>query len=178
LETSSIVLPELLPPEGVLPTGSVDAGDVPLGDMPFPGPDDGPIDHGHEDVPPDRAEGAVGPFGNPVDDPGPTNQRRSGQTRVQTQHFIESQQQRDEGLVAYVATRETIDPMLYQEDHQLQQFKTDPIAFALKASSDPDTMYYHKAMKEKDVPQFWTAMTKEVDAHTSGKSTNGRLGST
>jgi Reverse transcriptase (RNA-dependent DNA polymerase) len=59
--------------------------------------------------------------------------------------------------------------LLYQEDRQLQQFETDPIAFALKAPFDLDTMYYHEAMKEKDAPQFRTAMTKEVDTHTSKK---------
>jgi hypothetical protein len=74
----AVAPPELPPLEGVLPTGSVDAGDIPSDDMQFPDPKDEPIDPDHEDVPPDPAEGAVGPFGNPVDDPGPTDQRRSG----------------------------------------------------------------------------------------------------
>jgi Reverse transcriptase (RNA-dependent DNA polymerase) len=153
--------------EGVLPPDSVGADDVVRDDMPLPEPDDNHIDPGPEDVPPDLTDGAVGPFGNPVIEPVPTNERRSGRTRVQTQRFIESLQQREEGIVAYVATHETIDPLLYQEDRELLQFETDPIAFALKATSDPDTMYYHEAMKEKDAPQFRAAMTKEVDAHTA-----------
>jgi hypothetical protein len=48
----------------------------------------------------------------------------------------------------------------------MAQFESDPIAFALKATSDPDTMYYHEAMKEPDAQEFRTAMTKEVDDHT------------
>ena len=75
-------------------------------------------------------------------------------------------QQREEGIVSYMATHETIDPNQYIEDRNLQQFEQDPIAFAFKSSSDPDTMYYHEAMKQTDAPKFRQAMTKEVDAHT------------
>jgi Reverse transcriptase (RNA-dependent DNA polymerase) len=46
-------------------------------------------------------------------------------------------------------------------------FEQDPIAFAYKATSNPDTMYYHEAMKESDAPQFREAMKKEVDDHTA-----------
>jgi hypothetical protein len=41
--------------------------------------------------------------------------------------------------------------------------------FALAASKDPDTMYYHKAMREPDRPQFKGAMKQEVEAHTQNK---------
>jgi hypothetical protein len=66
-----------------------------------------------------------------------------------------------------VAAYEALDPLIYKEDRELQLFEQDPIAFALKATSDPDTLYYHEAMKEDDALQFRTAMTKEVDDHTS-----------
>jgi hypothetical protein len=112
-------------------------------------------------------EGKVGPFGNPIDTQNPTGVCRSGRNRTQTQRFIESQQQLRDGVVAYVATYETIDPTMYLEDRELQLFEQDPVAFALKSTSNPDTMYYHEAMKEDDAPQFRTAMTKEVDDHTS-----------
>jgi hypothetical protein len=46
-------------------------------------------------------------------------------------------------------------------------FEQDPTVFALKATLGPDTLYYHEAMKEDDVPQFRTAMTKVVDNHMS-----------
>ena len=47
------------------------------------------------------------------------------------------------------------------EAHQMQHQYSDPMAF--KASSDPDTMYMHEAMREPDKGQFILAMKKEVD---------------
>ncbi len=41
--------------------------------------------------------------------------------------------------------------------------------FALAASKDPDTMYYHKAMREPDREQFKGAMKQEVEAHTQNE---------
>jgi hypothetical protein len=39
---------------------------------------------------------------------------------------------------------------------------------ALAASSDPDTMYYHEAMREPDKSiKFLNAMQKEVDSHSA-----------
>ena len=38
------------------------------------------------------------------------------------------------------------------------------LAFA--ASADPDTMYYHEAMREPDRAEFIKAMQKEVKSHT------------
>ena len=37
----------------------------------------------------------------------------------------------------------------------------DPIAF--KATGDPDTMYFHQAMKEPDKDEFLKAIVKEVN---------------
>ena len=61
----------------------------------------------------------------------------------------------DSEFVSYetVATWEVLD----EELHPL-------MAFA--ASTDPDTMYYHEAMREPDKRQFLEAMQKEVQSHT------------
>jgi ABC-type amino acid transport substrate-binding protein len=40
---------------------------------------------------------------------------------------------------------------------------------AYAASSDPDTLYYHEAMKAEDAPEFRKAMQEEVD----GQMDNG-----
>jgi hypothetical protein len=45
----------------------------------------------------------------------------------------------------------------YEDQHPM-------MAFA--ASADPDTMYYHEAMREPDRDEFKTAMEKEVQSHT------------
>ena len=42
------------------------------------------------------------------------------------------------------------------------------LAFA--ASADPDTMYYHEAMREPDRAEFIKAMEKEVKSHTEKQS--------
>ena len=39
----------------------------------------------------------------------------------------------------------------------------------MAASKDPDTMYYHEAMREPDREQFKEAMKKEVEAHTKNQ---------
>ena len=40
---------------------------------------------------------------------------------------------------------------------------------AYKATSDPDTMYYHQAMKEHDKEEFKSSMMKEIeDQYTNG----------
>jgi len=36
---------------------------------------------------------------------------------------------------------------------------------AFKASTDPDTMYHHQAMKQPDREKFKEAMQKECEAH-------------
>ena len=42
----------------------------------------------------------------------------------------------------------------------------DPIAvLAATAQGNPDTMYYHQAMKQPDSYQFKQAMQSELDAH-------------
>jgi len=51
------------------------------------------------------------------------------------------------------------DPRLFPKD---ESYTANPIQ-AFKATSDPDTMYMHEAMKEPDADKFKEAMQKEVD---------------
>ena len=53
--------------------------------------------------------------------------------------------------------------VLHEEDFTLQDEMSDPIAF--KASSDPDTMFYHEAISAPDRKQFMQAIVKEVNDH-------------
>jgi hypothetical protein len=50
------------------------------------------------------------------------------------------------------------------EEYEIQRQMADPIAFA--ASSDPDIMYLHEAMRQPDKKQFVQAMIDEVTTHT------------
>ena len=57
------------------------------------------------------------------------------------------------------------------EEYEIQRQMADPIAFA--ASSDPDIMYLHEAMRQPDKKEFVQAMIDEVTTHTemvTGKS--------
>lgn len=49
-------------------------------------------------------------------------------------------------------------------DLEVQQQMDDPIRF-MAASSDPDTMYYHKAQRQEDWPQFNNATKEEIETH-------------
>ena len=44
----------------------------------------------------------------------------------------------------------------------------DPIAYA--ASTDPDVLYLHEALKQPDRKEFLKVMIKEVAAHTESKN--------
>jgi hypothetical protein len=57
---------------------------------------------------------------------------------------------------------------MYIEEDTMRDLE-DPIAYALKASNDPDTMYMHEAMRQPDAKQFKEAMVKEVHDHDSRK---------
>jgi hypothetical protein len=150
------------------PIGEADPDDLSIA----PDLDD---DHGvTEGDHPDTMDNSISPFGNPVDATPIAGTRLSGRNRKLTQCYIEAMEQHNEGIVAFIASHAAIDPLWYQEDKDLQQFEADPIAFALKATSNLDTMYYHQAMKEPDAKQFKCAMTKEVDTHIPhGKETLG-----
>lgn len=49
------------------------------------------------------------------------------------------------------------------EEYEIQRQMADPIAFA--ASSDPDIMYLHEALKQPDREQFIQAMVDKVTTH-------------
>jgi hypothetical protein len=89
--------------------------------------------------------------------PVPTRSTR-GRLRLPSRHLRESM---DQGL--NITSYSTYYDVLHEEDFSIQDKMTDPIAF--KASTDPDTMYYHEAMAAPDRHQFITAIIKEVNAH-------------
>ncbi|KAG7357919.1 integrase core domain containing protein [Nitzschia inconspicua] len=69
----------------------------------------------------------------------------------------------------FTALPAQIDPLeqhKYKETDQLRELE-DPIVFA--ASTNPDIMYRHEAMKEPDAPQFREAMVKEVIDHLKNR---------
>ena len=54
-------------------------------------------------------------------------------------------------------------------DHKIELTNMNEDFLAMKATSDPDTMYMHEAMKEPDAQEFTKAMMKEVnDQMTNG----------
>ena len=65
----------------------------------------------------------------------------------------------------YAIKFEVIDPNQYLEEDRLAEMD-DPISFAMKATSNPNTMYMGEAMKELDANEFRKAMVKEVVDHT------------
>ena len=66
-----------------------------------------------------------------------------------------------EGNLSSMGVQEMVAFMTIKDDNEGEQA---PVAYA--ASKDPDTMYYHEAMKEPDRDQFRQAMVNEVEAHT------------
>jgi hypothetical protein len=153
------------------------AGEQPLLDTPdIPNDPDGDdsVQGDAKDIGHDHPDDGDGPFGNHAEAPGPISVSRAGRTRTQTPRLIESQQQRQSrtqtprfiesphqpaaGIVAYVASHESIDPLLYQEDPKIARFELDQI--------DPDTLHLYEAMKEPDAAAFRTAMTKEMENPT------------
>lgn len=103
-------------------------------------------------------------IGTPVAEENPTTAelvpRRSRRAWKPTRKFLESVSQETIALpVTLEVAREV--PSFEQEISDEMQ---DPIAFAA-TKSDPDTMYYHQAMKAPDAKHFRQAMQKEIDAH-------------
>jgi hypothetical protein len=76
--------------------------------------------------------------------------------------MLESMAQQD---LAFAASLEVGNNTMYIKDYQLEGME-DPIAFT-PSKSNPDTMYYHQAMKQPDAKQFRAAMQKEIDDHVS-----------
>jgi hypothetical protein len=56
----------------------------------------------------------------------------------------------------------------HQEDYATQDLMNDPIAFA--ASTNPDILYYHEAMKQPDRLKFMDAIVQEMNAHIENKN--------
>jgi hypothetical protein len=55
--------------------------------------------------------------------------------------------------------------LLNPDDHEDQESWIEQQLLAYKASTDPDTMYYHQATKEPDKEQFLAAIHKECEAY-------------
>jgi hypothetical protein len=55
--------------------------------------------------------------------------------------------------------------LLSLNDHEDQELWSEQHLLAFKASTDPDTMYHHQAMKQPDREKFKEAMQKECEAH-------------
>jgi hypothetical protein len=69
--------------------------------------------------------------------------------------------------VSYVSYRAYYD-VYHQEDYATQDLMNDPIAFA--ASTNPDILYYHEAMKQPDRLKFLDAIVQEMNAHIEHKN--------
>jgi predicted SnoaL-like aldol condensation-catalyzing enzyme len=89
-------------------------------------------------------------------------------TRIErpTQKYLENLQTNDIVLpMAYVVAN---DP--YNNDADSMPGLDDPIVFlAATSKEDPNTMYYHQAMKQPDPLQFKQAMQTKIDAHTANE---------
>jgi len=55
--------------------------------------------------------------------------------------------------------------LLNPGDQEDQESWIEKHLLAYKASTDPDTIYYHQAMKEPDKEQFLAAIDKECEGH-------------
>ncbi len=55
--------------------------------------------------------------------------------------------------------------LITPNEHEELESWCEQHLLAYKASTDPDTMYYHQAMKEPDKEKFQAAMEKECSAH-------------
>ena len=106
-----------------------------------------------------------------VEEPPPPSVSRSGRIRKPSRRLIESEQAGSFNYTAFKADvacndNEEYYYMMTERDLEVQEKMSDPIAF--KATADPDTMYYHQAMKEPDREQFLAAIVKEVNDHIKG----------
>ena len=98
-----------------------------------------------------------------------TSTSSSGRVRRRTQRFQESVEQ-VLAITSFKATETEADDeyydVLHEDDYRLQDDMKDPIAF--KASSDPDILYYHEAIRAADSKEFLKAIVKEVNDHIEG----------
>jgi hypothetical protein len=92
----------------------------------------------------------------------------SGRLRRRTQALQDSIDQ-GLGITSFQATMDDTEEYyqaLLEDDYKMQDHMRDPIAF--KASSDPDTMYYHQAIRAPDRDEFLKAIVKEINDHIEG----------
>ena len=95
-----------------------------------------------------------------------TTTTRSGRAVRPTARYQQSLAQREQGIVAWEILvdqdeQETI-PTAKQQ-YELQVQLAEPIFYA--ASSDPDILYLHEAMKAPDRAQFIKAMERKIKGH-------------
>ena len=98
-----------------------------------------------------------------------TTTTRSGRAVRPTARYQQTLAQREQGIVAWEILvdqdeQETI-PTAKQQ-YELQVQLAEPIVYA--ASSDPDILYLHEAMKAPDRAQFIKAMEREIKGHEEG----------
>jgi hypothetical protein len=111
-----------------------------------------PEEPGVKDIPP--------LMGTPVEPEAAGPPRRSTRIRTPTRKMLESVAQQDYALSASV---QVANNEMYLESCSTDGMD-DPFAFAA-SKSDPDTMYYHQAVKQPDAKEFKKAMQKEIDDH-------------
>ena len=108
-------------------------------------------------------------FGTQIDDVSTTSSiasatptlRRSNRIRRPTWKVMENA---DQGDIALPAAYEVMNSYIESE---IADEMADPIAFLAK--TDPDTLYFHQAMKAEDSKEFRKAMQGEVDDHCKNK---------
>jgi hypothetical protein len=101
---------------------------------------------------------------------------RSGRRVKVTQRAKESLQQRSMKWVSWFTNvreesqstgADDIYEIFAHREYDIQDRASDPIAFA--GSGDPDTMYWHQAMKGSDKAEFLKAAQEEVKSHVDNK---------
>ncbi len=55
--------------------------------------------------------------------------------------------------------------LIRSNEHEDKEALSEQGLLAYKASTDPDTMYHHQAMKQLDMEKFQEATRKECEAH-------------
>eukprot|EP00957_Ditylum_brightwellii_P208650 15358370-Ditylum_brightwellii.AAC.1 len=91
--------------------------------------------------------------------------RQSTQQRRMTARAMESIQQQDLDK-AIIFSAEYYDQQLIAEE-EIDRHMEDSIAFS--ASNNPDTLYYHQAMRQPDRDSFIQVIIKEVNRHIEGQ---------
>ena len=99
----------------------------------------------------------------------PSRTTRSGREIRPTARYQQSLAQREQGIVAWeilVDQDEQENIPTAKQQYELQVQLAEPIVYA--ASSDPDILYLHEAMKAPDRDQFIKAMEREIKGHEDG----------